>query len=73
MEAFKACLKENDIKAPKLDENQHDWRERFSMCAGLMLRRHAAKLGFAMIGGKKIEAPSAKKRGRKAKTAVTAL
>ena len=30
---------------------------RFRMCAGLMLRRHAAKLGFVVIGGKKIEAP----------------
>jgi hypothetical protein len=39
------------------------------MCAGLMLRRHATKLGFVVIGGKKIAAPGAKKRGRKAKTA----
>lgn len=28
---------------------------RFRVCAGLMLRRHAAKLGFAVIGGKKIQ------------------
>jgi hypothetical protein len=36
------------------------------MCAGLMLLRHAAKVGFVVIGGKKILAPGAKERGRKA-------
>jgi hypothetical protein len=63
--AFKACLKENEIEAPKVDENKHGWRGRFRMCAGLMLRRHAAKLGFVVIGDKKITSPGVKKRGRK--------
>jgi hypothetical protein len=40
---------------------------RFRMCAGLMLRRHALKVGHVDIDGKKIAAPGAKKRGRKAK------
>jgi len=39
------------------------------MCAGLMLRRHAAKVGFVMIDGNKIGARGTKKRRRKAKTA----
>ena len=42
----------------------------FRMCAGLMLRSHAAKQGFVIIGGKKIAAPGEKKsRERKAKAA----
>ena len=40
---------------------------RFRMCAGLMLRRHAANLGFVVIGGKKLQPPGAKKPGRKAR------
>jgi len=40
------------------------------MCAGLMLRRRAAKSGFVLIGGKKIAAPGVKaKRGRRARKA----
>lgn len=42
---------------------------RFRMCAGLMLPRHALKVGHVVIGGKKNAAPGAKKRGRKAKSA----
>jgi hypothetical protein len=45
---------------------------RFRMCAGLMLRRHALKVGYAAINGKKVSAPGAKKRGRKAKTTAAA-
>jgi len=65
--AFKACLRENDLEAPKVDMERHGAIGRFRMCAGLMLRRHAAKVGFVVIGGKKIQAPGSKKRGRKPK------
>jgi hypothetical protein len=34
--------------------------------------RGAVELGFVVIGGKKIEAPDAKKRGRKVKTVEAA-
>jgi hypothetical protein len=65
--AFKACLKENGIDAPKVDMDRRGAIGRFRMCAGLMLRRRGAKLGFVVIG-KKITARGAKKpRGRKAK------
>jgi hypothetical protein len=69
--SFKACLKENDIEAPKVDMERHGAIGRFRMCAGLGLRRHAAKVGFVVIDEKKIAAPGAKKRGRKAKAAAT--
>jgi len=65
--AFKACLKENDIEPPKVDMERYGAIGRFRMCAGLTLRRHALKVGHLIIGGKKITAPGAKKRGRKAK------
>ena len=44
---------------------------RFRMCAGLMLRRGAAKQGSIVIVGKKLLAvdSGAKRRGRKAKHA----
>jgi hypothetical protein len=65
--AFKACLKDNGIEAPKVDMmERHGAIGRFRMCAGLMLRRHALKVGHVVIDGKKIAAPGAKKRGRKA-------
>jgi hypothetical protein len=64
--AFKACLKQNEIEAPKVDMERYGAIGRFRMCAGLMLRRQARKVGFVVIGGKKITAPGAKKRGRKA-------
>ncbi len=67
--AFKTCLKENDSEPPKVDMERHGAIGRFRMCAGLMLRRHAVKLGFVVIGGKQIQAPGAKKRGREAKAA----
>jgi len=67
--AFKACLKDNDIEAPKVDMERHGAIGRFRMCAGLMLRRHALKVGHVVIGGKKLAAPGAKKRGGKAKAA----
>jgi hypothetical protein len=41
--AFKACLKGNDIEAPKVDMERHCVIGRFRTCAGLMLCRHAAK------------------------------
>lgn len=67
---FQTCLTENDIEPPKVDMERHGAIGRFHMCAGLMLRRHAAKFGFVVIGGTRIEAPAAKKlRRRKAKTA----
>jgi hypothetical protein len=62
-------LKQNDIEPPKVDMERHGAIDRFRMCAGLMLRRHAAKRGFGVIGGKKIAVPCAKKRGRKGKAA----
>lgn len=67
--AFKACLKENGLTPPNVDMERHGAIGRFRMCAGLMLRRHASKVGHVIIGSKKIAAPGAKKRGRKAKTA----
>jgi hypothetical protein len=70
--AFKACLKQNGIEAPKVDMERHGAIGCFRMCAGLMLRRQARKVGFVVVGGKKIAAPGAKKRGRKAKTAAKA-
>ena len=68
--AFKACLKENAIEAPKVDMDRHGAIGRFRMCAGLMLRRHASKQGFIIISGKKIAAPGTKKRRRKLKLAA---
>ena len=63
--AFKACLKDNGIEAPKVDMERHGAIGRFRMCAGLMLRRHAAKRGFVVISGKKIVVPRAKnQRGK---------
>jgi hypothetical protein len=64
--AFKACLKENGVEAPKIDMDRHGAIGRFRMCAGLMLRRHARKVGYVVIDGKKIRVPGAKKSGRKA-------
>jgi hypothetical protein len=61
-------LKDNGIEAPKVDMDRHGAISRFRMCAGLMLRRHAATVGRVIIGGKKITTAGAKKRGRKAKT-----
>ena len=55
-------MRENEIEAPKVNENKHGWRGRFRMCAGLMLRREAKKKGYVVIDGKKITAPGAKKR-----------
>ena len=59
--AFKTCLKENDIDAPRVDMDYHGTIGRFRMCSGLSLRRHAAKRGFVVIEGKKIKAPGTKK------------
>jgi len=42
---------------------------RFSMCAGFMLRRQGVEVDYVIIGAKKIMAPGAKRRGRKAKAA----
>jgi hypothetical protein len=68
--ALKACLKEKGIEPPKVDMARHGAIGRFRMCAGLMLRRHALKVGHIVIGGKKFGAPIAKKpRGRKARAA----
>jgi len=64
--AFKAWLKDNGIEAPKVDMERHGAIGRFRMCAGLMLRRYASKVGYVVIGGKKIATPGAKKRGTKA-------
>ncbi len=66
---FRACLKENDIEPPTVDMERHGAVGGFRMCAGLMLRRHALKVGHVVIGGKKNAAPGAKKHGRKAKSA----
>jgi hypothetical protein len=60
--AFESCLKESGIEAPKVDMNWHGAIGRLRMSAGLMLRRHALKVGHVVIGGKKIAAPGAKKR-----------
>jgi hypothetical protein len=65
--AFKACLKDNGVTPPNVDTDRHGAIGRFRMCAGLMFRRQALKVGHVVIDGKKIGAPGAKKRGRKAK------
>jgi hypothetical protein len=59
--AFKACLRENKIEAPKVNMDRHGAIGRFRMCAGLMLRRRALKAGHFVVDGKKIMAPGAKK------------
>jgi hypothetical protein len=42
-------------------------RCRFRMCAGLMLRRHASKVGYVLISGKKNHGTRREKaKGRKA-------
>ena len=68
MTAFKAWLKENGVTPPNVDMEHHGAIGRFRMCAGLMLRRRALKVGHVIIDGKKIAAPGATKRGRKTKT-----
>jgi hypothetical protein len=66
--SFKVCLKDHGVTPPNIDMERHGAIGRFRRCAGLMLRRHAAKRGFVVIGGKKLVAPAARKpRGRKAK------
>jgi hypothetical protein len=60
LEAFKACLKDNGVTPPNVDMGRHGAIGRFRMCAGLMLRRCAAKQGFVVIDGGK--APAAKPR-----------
>ncbi len=67
--AFKSSLKDRGLTSPNVDIDRHGAIGRFRMCAGLMLRRHASKVGHVVIGGKKIPAPDAKKRGRGAKPA----
>ena len=68
--AFKACLKDNGLTPPSVDMERHGAIGRFRMCAGLMLRRRALKVGHVVISGKRIVAPGAKKaRARKAKAA----
>jgi hypothetical protein len=67
--AFNACLKENGVTPPNVDMDRHGAIGRFRMCAGLMLRRHASKVGHVIIGEKKIAAPVTKRRGRKTKAA----
>ena len=65
--ALTRCLKENKIRAPKIDMDRHGAIGRFRMCAGLMLRRNTSKQGLMIISGKKIAAPGTKKRRRKLK------
>jgi len=69
LDGVRVCLKENDIEPPTVDMERHGAVGGFRMCAGLMLRRHALKVGHVVIGGKKNAAPGAKKHGRKAKSA----
>src|SRR5262245_47254447 len=52
--AFKACLKDNGLHAPKVDMDRHGAIGRFRMCAGLMLRRRALEIGHVIVDGKKI-------------------
>jgi hypothetical protein len=67
--AFKAWLKENGVTPPNVDMDRHGVVGRLRMCGGLMLPRHALKVGHVIIDGKKIAAPGAKKRGRETQTA----
>ena len=71
LDAFKRCLKDNDVQAPKIDESKPGWRGRFRMCAGISLRAALRKNGSIVIAGKKLLAMDgdAKRRGRKAKQA----
>jgi hypothetical protein len=55
LDAFKRCLKDNDVQAPKVDESKPGWRGRFRMCAGISLRAALRKTGKIMIDGKAIK------------------
>jgi len=50
LEAFKRCLKDNGVQAPKVDESKPGWRGRFRMCAGISLRAALRKNGKIVIG-----------------------
>lgn len=52
--AFKFCMKNNGVTPPNVDMEHHEAIGLFGMCTGLRLRRHAAKVGFVVIDGKKI-------------------
>lgn len=56
-----ACLKENSVTPPNVDMDRHRANGRFRMCANLMLRRRALKVGYVVISAKKVTAPGAKK------------
>ena len=55
LEAFKRCLKDNDVQAPGVDESKPGWRGRFRMCAGISLRASLRKNGKIVIDGKAIK------------------
>jgi hypothetical protein len=55
LKAFKRCLKDNGIQAPKVDESKPGWRGRFRMCAGISLRATLRKKGRIVIGDKTLK------------------
>jgi hypothetical protein len=54
--AFEGCLKENGIEPTKVEMERHGAIGRFRICADLMLRRHALKIGYVVIDGKSLGA-----------------
>jgi hypothetical protein len=64
---FERMLKENNIEWD-INRKTHGWIGRFRMNGRQKLAAVAKKTGFVLLGGEKILAPGAKKRGRKPKS-----
>ena len=62
---FERVLKENGIDW-NINRDTHGWIGRFRMNGRQKLAAVARKKGHVVIGGEKVRAPGAKKRGRKA-------
>jgi hypothetical protein len=56
LEAFKRCLKDNDVQAPKVDESKPGWPGRFRMCTGISLRAALRKNGKIVVGERTLKA-----------------
>jgi hypothetical protein len=68
---FERVLKENGIQW-NINRDTNGWIGRFRMNGRQKLAAVAKKTGFVLLGGEKVRAPGAKKRGRKSKTVETA-
>jgi hypothetical protein len=53
-----------------IDRETHGWIGRFRMNGRQKLAAAARTIGYILIGGEKVRAPGAKKRGRKPKAVV---